>query len=62
MIGFRAEAVSDAIDVDNVEVVEARWFTAAELRARLADATLGGPYRVDSIGKALIDQWLADTD
>lgn len=62
MIGFRAEALSDAIDVDNVEVVEARWFTAAELRARLADAALGGPYRVDSIGKALIDQWLADTD
>ncbi|MFD7527965.1 NAD(+) diphosphatase [Streptomyces sp. NPDC059849] len=62
MIGFRAEAVSDWIDVDNVEVVEARWFTAAELRSRITDSAVGGPYRVDSIDKVLIDQWLADVE
>ena len=61
MIGFRGEAVSDRIDVDNAELLEARWFTAADIRARMAAAT-GGPYRVDSIGKALIDQWLAEAD
>ncbi len=30
-----------------------------ELRARVADPSLGGPYRVDSIGKILIEDWLA---
>jgi hypothetical protein len=40
-------------------VLEARWFTASELRARIADPSLGGPYRVDSIGKFLIEDWLA---
>ena len=34
-------------------------FTAPELRARIADPSLGGPYRVDSIGKILIEDWLA---
>ena len=62
MIGFQAEAVSDTIDVDNAELIEARWFTAADLRARIADSATGGPYRVDSIDKFLIDQWLADAD
>ncbi len=58
MIGFTAEAVSDTIRADNREVLQARWFTAAELRARIADPALGGPYRVDSIGKVLIEGWL----
>lgn len=59
MAGFTAEARSSTIRADNVEVLEARWFTASELRARIADPSLGGPYRVDSIGKILIDDWLA---
>jgi NADH pyrophosphatase NudC (nudix superfamily) len=44
---------------DQREVLEARWCTAPDLRARIADPSLGGPYRVDSIGKILIEDWLA---
>jgi NAD+ diphosphatase len=62
MLGFRAEAVSDELRVDDAELVEARWFTAAELRARMADPATGGPYRVDSIGKFLIESWVADNE
>jgi NAD+ diphosphatase len=59
MAGFTAEALSSTIRADHDEVLEARWFTASELRARIADPSLGGPYRVDSIGKILIEDWLA---
>lgn len=62
MVGFRAEALSTEISPDGDEVLEARWFTAAELRARIADPALGGPYRVDSIGHLLIHSWLEDVD
>lgn len=58
MIGFTAEAAGDAIRTDNREVLDARWFTAAEIRARMSDPSLGRPYRVDSIGKFLIENWL----
>ncbi|MEW2485856.1 NAD(+) diphosphatase [Streptomyces sp. NPDC048411] len=57
MAAFRAEASSDAIAVDGDEVVDARWFTAAELRAHI-DA--GHVYRPDSIGKFLIEGWIAE--
>jgi len=60
MIGFRAEAVSDELRPDRQEVLEARWFTAAELTARIADPEVGGPYRLDSIGRYLIESWLAE--
>jgi NAD+ diphosphatase len=59
MVGFTAEALVGTIRADHSEVLEARWFTAPELRARIADPSLGGPYRVDSIGKILIEDWLA---
>ena len=59
MAGFTAEALAATIRTDNSEVLEARWFSAAELRARIADPSAGGPYRVDSIGKFLIEAWLA---
>jgi NAD+ diphosphatase len=59
MVGFTAEALASTIRADQREVLEARWFTAPELRARIADPSLGGPYRVDSIGKILIEDWLA---
>jgi NADH pyrophosphatase NudC (nudix superfamily) len=59
MVGFTAEALASTIHADNSEVLEARWFTAPELRARIADPSLGGPYRVDSIGRILIEDWLA---
>jgi NAD+ diphosphatase len=59
MAGFTAGALSSTIRADHDEVLEARWFTASELRARIADPSLGGPYRVDSIGRILIEDWLA---
>jgi NAD+ diphosphatase len=62
MVGFRAEAVADTIGVDGVELAEARWFTAADIRARISAAKNGNPYRIDSIGKILIEGWLADNE
>lgn len=59
MAGFHAVALSDHICVDNNELVEARWFTAAELRDRASNWPSGGPYRVDSIGKFLVESWIA---
>jgi NAD+ diphosphatase len=60
MLGFRARARSAHIAVDGAELVEARWFTPAELRARMADPATGGPYRTDSIGRLLIESWVAE--
>jgi NAD+ diphosphatase len=61
MIGFRAVAESAAISVDQAELVDARWFTPAEVRARIADPEAVPPYRRDSIGRALIEAWLAES-
>jgi NAD+ diphosphatase len=58
MVGFHGVARSDAISVDGAELEEARWFTDAELTARIANG-VGFPYRPDSIGRFLIDSWLA---
>jgi NAD+ diphosphatase len=58
MIGFRGEATSDAICVDGAEVIAARWFSVAEIRARMVNQK--DPFRMDSIGKNLIEGWLAD--
>jgi NAD+ diphosphatase len=59
MIGFRAEAIRAEIDVDGAELLEARWFTAAELHHRIESASTP-PYRQDSIGRVLIESWLAE--
>ncbi|MFF0367925.1 NAD(+) diphosphatase [Micromonospora sp. NPDC005087] len=60
MVGFRASAGSDEVRVDGVELLEARWFTRAELRERVsAGRPLG---RVDSIDHQLLGAWLADGD
>ncbi|MFI6134103.1 NAD(+) diphosphatase [Micromonospora sp. NPDC051141] len=56
MVGFRATAVSTRVRVDDEELVAARWFTRAELRAR---AAAGRPLgRVDSIDRHLLESWL----
>ncbi|HXL90279.1 MAG TPA: NAD(+) diphosphatase [Streptosporangiaceae bacterium] len=56
MIGFRAQALSEEITVDNDELVEARWFTRADLSEELAD-----PHRKpDSIESYLIQSWLRE--
>ncbi|WFE32621.1 NAD(+) diphosphatase [Micromonospora sp. WMMD975] len=56
MVGFRATAVSTRVRVDGEEVVEARWFTRAELRARVAAGRPLG--RIDSIDRHLLGSWL----
>jgi NAD+ diphosphatase len=54
MLGFRAVAICDEIQVDGEELVEARWFTRAEVRDQL------GPRRPDSIESYLIEDWLGE--
>jgi NAD+ diphosphatase len=54
MIGFRAVALSGDVHVDDEELVEARWFTRAEVREQL------GPSRPDSIESHLIEEWLGE--
>ncbi|MEU8182996.1 NAD(+) diphosphatase [Micromonospora sp. NPDC049047] len=58
MVGFRATATSDEVRVDGEELLEARWFTRAELRDRVASGrTLG---RVDAIDHRLLEDWLTE--
>lgn len=56
MIGFRATAVTEEITVDGEEVLEARWFTRAELAEYATVNPLGRP---DSIDRHLLRAWLA---
>lgn len=59
MAGFRATAASESLAVDGLEIVEARWFTRAELAQR---AACGRPLgRVDSIDRHLLQSWLNQT-
>ncbi|GIF62388.1 NADH pyrophosphatase [Asanoa ishikariensis] len=55
MVGFFATATSDTITVDGAELLEARWFTRAEVVARIVDGPGSGP--VDSIGGHLLRSW-----
>ncbi|MDX6751380.1 NAD(+) diphosphatase [Geminicoccaceae bacterium 1502E] len=58
MLGFRAEARSEAIRIDPEEIEDARWFS----RAALADPARR-PVRLpaeDSIARFLIEEWLAE--
>ena len=61
MIGFRGVAESADIAVDKAELIDARWFSEADVRARIADTAAVPPYRQDSIGRALIESWLAES-
>jgi len=53
MLGFTADAVTEDIRIDANELVEARWFTRAELEAR-DGFVLPPPI---SIARRLIDDW-----
>ncbi|EWM17009.1 hypothetical protein KUTG_07313 [Kutzneria sp. 744] len=53
MIAFRAEALSEAIDVDGDELAEARWLTREQVREEHM------PRTKDSIGAHLIETWLS---
>ena len=56
MLGFYARASSTDIDVDGVEIAEARWFTRAELADAIAAAEVLLPPQV-SIARRLIEGW-----
>jgi NAD+ diphosphatase len=56
MTGFRATAAGESVTADGQEVVEARWFTRAELAQRTASGRPLG--RVDSIDRYLLRSWL----
>jgi NAD+ diphosphatase len=56
MAGFRATAASESVTADGKEIVEARWFTRAELSQRAASGH--PPGRVDSIDRHLLRSWL----
>ncbi len=60
MVAFRATAAGESVSVDGSEIVEARWFTRAELRQyEQARGQLG---RVDSVDRVLLAAWLAEGD
>jgi NAD+ diphosphatase len=59
MVGFRATALTEAVTADGEEVLEARWFTRAQLLDHAA--SVGRLGREDSIGRYLLQSWLAET-
>jgi NAD+ diphosphatase len=58
MIGFRARADGSSVCVDGEEILEARWFSRAELTEQAASGYPLG--RQDSIDRHLLQSWLAD--
>lgn len=58
MLGFRARAVTTEIQVDQLELEMARWFTREDL-GRMAEIGFALP-RPDSIARRLIEEWLAE--
>lgn len=62
MLGVHAEALDDHIEVDGVELAEARWFTRSEVTA-IFDGThpeVAAPFPV-AIAHHLLRVWLDDT-
>jgi NAD+ diphosphatase len=58
MLGFRARAMSDHLAIDPDELVDAGWFTKAELLdPKRRKVKLPNP---DSIARHLIEEWLAE--
>ena len=56
MLGFRARATSTRVQVDGVEMAEARWFTRDGLAAAVASGEVLLPGGA-SIARALVEQW-----
>jgi len=56
MLGFRAQALSTKITVDEEEIAQARWWTRAELADDVRSGRLLLPPRV-SIARRLIEEW-----
>ena len=59
MLGFTAETSDETIVIDNDEIVEARWFTRADIRDR-DNRDFSIPPRF-SIARMLIDDWCNET-
>ncbi len=59
MLGFRAEAESLVLEVNEEELERAAWFPRQWLRASPEDESFRLPRR-DSIARRLIDDWLAE--
>ena len=57
MLGFYAEALNDTIRIDETELVDARWFSRAEVADPAAHGFLLPPG--DSIARRLVEDWLA---
>lgn len=63
MLGFRALARTTDIRIDKIEIEEAGWFSAEELRGFGEWGDTGDGYclpRRDSIARYLIESWIAD--
>lgn len=58
MLGFRAEAMSETVTLDDEEMRAAAWFTREDLANRKASG-FNLPPR-DSIARKLIDDWIAE--
>ncbi|SNB64328.1 NAD+ diphosphatase [Arboricoccus pini] len=58
MLGFRAEALSDDLNIEPDEIEDARWFDRADLRD--PDARPVQFPNADSIARWLIEEWLAE--
>lgn len=57
MLGFTAVAAGDRVQVDGMELEDARWFTREELSAGIREGRLRLPSPA-SIAFALVDGWL----
>jgi len=57
MLGFYAEALTEAITIDPSEIADARWFTRDQMR-NARDHGFMLP-RGDSIARRLIEDWIA---
>ncbi|MFS0884284.1 NAD(+) diphosphatase [Aeromicrobium sp. 179-A 4D2 NHS] len=57
MLGFRAEAETTDITVDDTEIAEARWFTRDELLAAAQEERIVLPPPGVSISRWLVEDW-----
>jgi NAD+ diphosphatase len=57
MLGFFAEALTEAITIDPEELLDARWFSREQIRNPEAHG-FKLP-RIDSIARRLIEDWMA---
>ena len=60
MLGFRGRAVDTEIQVDGVEIQDARWFTRAQMEAEARAGALVLPGGV-SISRSLVEDWYGGT-